>query len=67
MIVLNSIIATLAEFGQKLCVLIGLFMISSKLGAVTLGLYGIMKIADYLIAREYAQKMKQILGNSEKL
>ncbi len=67
MIFLNSLIAVLADFGVRLCVLISVWMVNSKLGAITLGLYTMMNVADYLIKREYNQKMQQLIDQSEKL
>lgn len=67
MIFLNSLIAMVADLGVRLCILIAVWMVNSKLGATTLGLYTIMNVADFLIKREYNKKMKELLEQSEKL
>lgn len=68
---LNSIIGFLADVGVKLCVLIAICMVSTKLGAVYAGLGVIRFIADYMVARQHQaqlQKMYQeLIDKSEKL
>lgn len=67
MILMNSIILFLADFGMTLCTLIGLFMINSQLGAIATGLYVIKNVAELLIVKEQERQWKEMLDKAEKL
>ena len=67
MILINSIIAILADLGVKICIFMGLWMINGKLGATALGLQAIMLVADYLIARENQKNLQKLIEQSQKL
>lgn len=64
---LNALISLLAQIGLYVCALIAITMVNTKLGIVTFGLYAVKQIAEYLIAKEYREKMKNLFKQAEKL
>jgi hypothetical protein len=67
MLIINGLIALFAELGINICALIAIWMINSKLGAITLGLYFIKLIALGLIKKEQNDAMNEIFKKGEKL
>lgn len=67
MLFFNALISLLAETGMHICALIAIWMVNSRLGLITLMLYSIKEIANYMMRLQYEKEYKKLLDKAEKL